>query len=543
MSITRTRLIFRHLLTAVALSFVCAPWLGAPFWFVADARVILKRHHSWVNNYLPTSETTQVLTLTSFLQLILALYLHIAFTGTMPITAAHAFLLAWFGVGCRAVLNIWVRGDDLDFRRALTVDQIHTSGPVEWIDEESREPALTHFDVGARVRILGKALFVNGKRRRVRWPKGFGGHGKERGRGHSGGFMFSGMAGRVVEAEERIGGLVALEGGGSFANPALPSRVYATPHEPGGLRLGDLAAEDWETKHLAYERQRGFDDFDVFDGDVDLQPEKDPSLLASFLNSNVMQIFSRRNAFSTGANAPPPVPPERQVVSVEVPGGLPKGTLRDAMLQWRMRHTAHPVEAEAIDWLLGQLDPSGFGLLHVKVPGQLRPLLTEALIAYSQRHAELHLDACHSSRLSALLRQLEHGFTAGATTRYQPMDVELPEDADGSSEAVRHLLHKALAARIQGAGGGDGGTGTGGGGGGADGAALGGTLRKASRDITQEEGYFLQSTMAVLSDAFSLVAMPYHDKAGARASAGAEDEQLEKLKDEIHHREEEMRKR
>ena len=72
---------------------------------------------------------------------------------------------------------------------------------------------------------------------------------------------------------------------------------------------------------------------------------------------------------------------------------------------------------------VGQLDPSGFGLLHVKVPGQLRPLLTEALIAYSQRHAELHLDACHSSRLSALLRQLEHGFNAGATTRYQPMDV------------------------------------------------------------------------------------------------------------------------
>ena len=491
------------------------------------ARVCLSRNYrSWAHNYLPTSETTQVLTLTSFLQLILALYLHIAFTGTVLITLAHAFLLAWLGVGARALLNAWVRGSDLDFRAALSVDQIHTQGPVEWIDEDRQEPAMLHFDVGSRVRIMGKSLFVNGKRRRVRWPAGV-----PRPKGRRGGdgdaFAYSGMAGKVLEVEEEVGGLVTLEGGVTFLNPALPSMVYAQPHEPGGIRLRDLAAEDWEKKHLAFERQ--FDDFDVFD-DGQLQPEKDPSLLASFLNSNVMQILRGKGVAGPGAaKGPPPIPPEQLVTSVEVPAGLPKELLRDALLQWRLRHTAHPVESEALDWLLGQLDPTGFELLHVKVPSQLRALLLEALIAHSQRHAELQMDACHAMRVQVLLQQLERGATAGVVQRYQPMDVELPADEGGSSDTVRHLLHAALTARIKGKGGGGGSAEEGGvGGGGAE--------------ITQEEGYLLQSVMGVLADSFSLVAMPHVEKPASQTNAEGLDAQVEGLKEEILRREDEIRK-
>ena len=53
-------------------------------------------------------------------------------------------------------------------------------------------------------------------------------------------------------------------------------------------------------------------------------------------------------------------------------------TLRDAMVQWRLRSTAHPKEREAVDWLLAQLDPAAFGLLNVKVPEQARLLVIEA---------------------------------------------------------------------------------------------------------------------------------------------------------------------
>ena len=62
------------------------------------------------------------------------------------------------------------------------------------------------------------------------------------------------------------------------------------------------------------------------------------------------------------------MPDELRVVGVEVPAGLPKATLRDALLQWRLRHTAHqPRELLAVDWSLSQLEPEGFGLLAVKV--------------------------------------------------------------------------------------------------------------------------------------------------------------------------------
>ena len=169
------------------------------------------------------------------------------------------------------------------------------------------EPALLRHDIGARVRILGEALFVNGKRRRVRWPSDGS---IPKGRGKDGGaFVYSGLMGRVVDVAgdvEEVGGLVTLEGGASFRNPALPSMVYAQSHEPGGIRLRDLAAEDWEKKHLAFERR--FDDFDVFDDSALTQPEKDPSLLASFLNSNVMQLLRGKGGGMAGGATRPSSP-------------------------------------------------------------------------------------------------------------------------------------------------------------------------------------------------------------------------------------------
>ena len=274
--------------------------------------------------------------------------------------------------------------------------------------------------------------------------------------------------------------------------------------------------------------EQTFNEFDVFDDDG-LQPEKDPSLLASFLNSNMMSIFNGKNGKDEGQTAPT-TPPEQMVMQVELPAGLPKETLRDAMLQWRMRHTAHPLESEAIDWLLSQLDPSGFGLLAVKVPAQLRSLLLEALISHSQRHAELQLDACHATRVQQTLQQLEKGAAAAGggnrlLGRYQSIDVELPDD-DKGTERVRELLYAALKARIEGGG-----------------AADASTPRTedAQRDITQEEGYLLQSTMAVLAEPYSLLALPCDDKEGGRNADNVE-EQLEALRNEIRAREDAIRK-
>ena len=62
---------------------------------------------------------------------------------------------------------------------------------------------------------------------------------------------------------------------------------------------------------------------------------------------------------------------------VSVPRGISRN-LRDAMLQWRLRHTCHPVEAKAANAVLGQLDPN-FRLLAVEVPGQARLLLVQAM--------------------------------------------------------------------------------------------------------------------------------------------------------------------
>ena len=76
----------------------------------------------------------------------------------------------------------------------------------------------------------------------------------------------------------------------------------------------------------------------------EVKPEQDPSMLAAFLNSNLFNAFSgkrARHAEHAASKVQPP-PPEHAVLAVELPPGLRRSTLRDAMLQWRLRHTAHP---------------------------------------------------------------------------------------------------------------------------------------------------------------------------------------------------------
>ena len=209
---------------------------------------------------------------------------------------------------------------------------------------------------------------------------------------------------------------------------------------------------------MEMEKQMGLFDMSdmVFDEE---KPEQDPSMLAAFLNSSLFSAFSNKKEDASAQARRPPVAPEMQIVPVEVPAGLHKTTLRDAMLQWRLRHTAHPRELEAVDWLVGQLDPTGFELRAVKVPEQARLLLIEALLQHTQLHAAQQLDACHAVRVAAVLQAL--------TPRLHGVEVQLPDDGKGT-DRVREIVCDALKDRVS------------------------GKADSKKRDITQEEGFLLQ---------------------------------------------------
>ena len=265
-------------------------------------------------------------------------------------------------------------------------------------------------------------------------------------------------------------------------------KEYGLLYEAGGDRtLGNLANHDWESMHRDFEQEAGLIDLseNVFD---EVQPEKDPNLLAAFLNSSLLSAFGGKKK-ADHQEKKPPAPQELQVISVEVPGGI-KTPLRDALMQWRMRHTAHPRELDAVDWLLGQLDP-GFELLAVKVPEQARLLILAAVLEFSQKHANLDLDMCHASRVQATLQQL-------APSRFHGLEVQLPDDGS-NTEKVRELIHAALEKRI---------------------------TEKSSRDITQEEGALLLQVMNTVGHSQPLITMPYEADALV-------DEQLHSLKAEL----------
>ena len=250
------------------------------------------------------------------------------------------------------------------------------------------------------------------------------------------------------------------------------SQVYTAGSAGEMQLLGHLAAHDWERFHLDIEKQMGLGMFDLSEQVFDkIKPDKDPSLLAAFLNSTIHGLVGR--ARQPAQPSHPAFPNEYISVPVDVPAGLRKSTVRDAMLQWKLRHTAHPLEGEAIDYLLGQLEPAGFGLVAVKVPENLRLLLVEALVQHAQQHADLQLDAAHAARLSTTLQQL--------STRFGSMEVRLPDD-NQHTDKVRELVVDALKARIE---------------------------RKSTRDITQEEGLLLQKCIQAFGPDYTLVAMDY----------------------------------
>ena len=312
---------------------------------------------------------------------------------------------------------------------------------------------------------------------------------------------------------------ISTVGGGADWNDTPDAmREYGQVYTAGGDRtLGNLAAHDWEQYHKDMETRFGIMDISdqVFD---EVVPEKDPGVLAAFLNSKLLGAFTgKKEQARKKKSEQAQVPPEMQVVSVDVPVGLPRTTLRDALLQWRLRHTAHPREALAVDWVLGQSEPAGFELLAVKVPEQARLLLYEAIIQWTQAHAELQLDASHAVRTRAVLEQL--------SKRAEGTAVSLPDDGV-NTEKVRELVVAALRERLTG--------------------------KSSKREITQEEvsdrsaapgpttvrtrrllpvchtnpsprtadpwlargsprsqGMFLQQSLHSFEDAFSLISMPF----------------------------------
>ena len=284
----------------------------------------------------------------------------------------------------------------------------------------------------------------------------------------------------------RLGGSLAWEHDEDDGEDFV-ERMYCQVYEPGSSRtLGGLAQHDWEKMHLDLERRMGIIDLSdkVFD-----KPQEDASMLASYLNHKLSELITGKHV------SKPPVLSEVLLAPVEVPDGLPRSTLRDALLQWRLRHTAHPDEAEAMDWILGQLDPS-FKLEAVKVSDNIKLRVVEALVQYQQKHAELQLDAAHSVRMLTTLQQLGH--------RFRGIKVELPDDGQNTVR-TRELVTEALRLRIE----------------------------KSKTEMTQEEGALLQMALHSVKDAFALVAMPYNASHDTEAQLGALMSEIGKRADEV----------
>ena len=115
------------------------------------------------------------------------------------------------------------------------------------------------------------------------------------------------------------------------------------PGQKGKRALAQLGATDWEQAHMEWEAANGM--VDMSDMCFEEEPEHDVGIVAQFLNSSLLAAFGKGRAAPA---AGPPADPSLTPCRVEVPGGQGgKRLLRDALLQWRLRHTAHPLEAQA----------------------------------------------------------------------------------------------------------------------------------------------------------------------------------------------------
>jgi len=168
------------------------------------------------------------------------------------------------------------------------------------------------------------------------------------------------------------------------------------------------------------------------------------------------------------------------------------------MLQWRLRHTAHPTEAEAANVTLSQLDPN-FKQLSVEVPQQARLMMMQAMLQWTQRHAGLQLDAGHATRLQIVLEQI--------APRFDGMQLALPLDEHSTTNTARDLLTEALKGRIE---------------------------NKSKKDLNQEDGMMLQHVLQQLAPAYALIPLdglfPQHiseeDPDAPQATLDAEIERL-----------------
>ena len=409
--------------TPVSVVFVlhCTAWGLVILWSLSRRNgsqpICLRTHNECVANYLPSSETVQVLTLTSFLQLNMAFAMHaFVLTGSYGITIAHGCLVGLAGMVVRSLLKSFIQGSSPSFLAALEVEKIALRAPG-WNEDAPEEG-----DANA-----GKTRWAVWSSKLVR--------------------LCSRRKPPVVHRDVR-----------EYAP------LYATADERK-RRLGELATVDWERAHLEWEEQVGA--FDVFE---EAAPDKDPTLIAAFLNSN---LFGLRGKGAAEKPKAPKLADDLVALPVRVEP-LPLGggraflceALRDALLQWQLRHSTDEKGEQAIDWMLGQLDPDAFETRRVKVPEALRPMLVEALLAHAQRHPTLQLDASFAARLGTTLRQLAPG-------RFSRVEVSLPGTPDEGAELgkLRHLVHSALLHHL----------------------ARKGT--KGGQTITQEAGWLVQQTL------------------------------------------------
>ena len=89
---------------------------------------------------------------------------------------------------------------------------------------------------------------------------------------------------------------------------------------------------------MEWEKAQGL--VDMSDSCFEEAAEHDTGIVAQFLNSSLLAAFGHK----TEAHDSPPADPNLAACRVAVPGGQGgRRLLRDALLQWRLRHTAHPV--------------------------------------------------------------------------------------------------------------------------------------------------------------------------------------------------------
>ena len=168
----------------------------------------------------PPLRIWQVVVISASMQLIISLALHMSVTGTYGLVVVHGLVTACVGTLTTFVLNAWIRGESMDLRKALSVDQIDKAGPAVWDDEAE---AVGGTAVGGTA-VGGKAV-----------------------------------GGKLQESEATRRRRVTAQPG-CF-------RAYEPLYESGGDRrvLGHLAAHDWEQYHLEMEKRMGLGMFDLSD--------------------------------------------------------------------------------------------------------------------------------------------------------------------------------------------------------------------------------------------------------------------------------------